>query len=451
MLVSLRIAWPVLLALALLPTPALANEFEVGQSIILKSSKARGVPIHRKPAPSYWKHIPNGSQGVVQRLAVNSKWLFIVLESGESGWVIPKYVHAAIMTDSPAEQHHPPSPSPIISESARDLHVSSAAEEELVWSSEAGCRQVVQQGGRMELPSSSKLRIGTWNIRWFPYGRSPERSGPSDTETDVPWLTCTIVWMNVDVLAVEESLGTAKAKQAWQTVLDSLEQSTGDSWKWTPQACGKPDSHKIGFLWNASRVELTQVKSLWRFNVKAQSNRNPCEGGLRPGHYAYVQSRRHGGADFHLIAVHLKSGATVFALEDRHRALNRIDRTVSPFLAKDQDIVILGDFNTMGAGDRASRRSELKYMRRMVAKEMPGFLDLPLAPQCSHYFRGRPGWLDHLLVNKGMEELPSQSARVTGYCALTGCRRIKGDYPLAYERLSDHCPIVIDIENQDKD
>ena len=113
--------------------------------------------------------------------------------------------------------------------------------------------------------------------------------------------------------------------------------------------------------------------------------------------------------------------------------------------------MILGDFNTMGAGDNASRSREIKYLRRMVAKEKPGFQDLPLNPPCSHYFRGRGGWLDHVLVNTDMAEVHTRSARVTGYCAQSACRRIKGDYPSAYQRLSDHCPVVVTIDNQDRD
>ena len=50
-----------------------------------------------------------------------------------------------------------------------------------------------------------------------------------------------------------------------------------------------------------------------------------------------------------------------------------------------------------------------------------------------------------------MKEVTVTSARVTGYCALAGCQRIKGDYPLAYRRLSDHCPVVVEIENRDED
>ena len=330
-------------------------------------------------------------------------------------------------------------------------HLSSPQEESMVWASQSGCQKVVQAGGRMAITANDQLRVATWNIRWFPYGQPPNRAEKSNYVTDIRWLTCSIAWMNVDVLAVQESLATSKAKQAWEEVLRLLGDMTGTSWRWMSQRCGEPNSLKIGFLWNSKRVEMQQVKSLKAFNVRAQSSDNPCEGRMRPGHYAYVQSLQKSGADFHLIALHLKSAPTVLALEERQKALNRIDKTVKPFLSEDEDIVILGDLNTMGAGDNASRKSELKYMRRMVSKEKPGFQDLPITPRCTHYFRGRGGWLDHILVNHGMAEMRTRSARVTGYCAIAQCQRIKGDYPLAYERLSDHCPVVIDIANKDQD
>lgn len=336
-------------------------------------------------------------------------------------------------------------------QSQTTLHVSSKTEEASVWDSRDGCLQVVGMGGRMAVPSSTILRVGTWNVRWFPHGHEPNRPRQPERKTDLRWLICTLVWLNADVLAVQEVLNVPKATRVWQIVLESLADATGDTWQWTPQPCGKPESQKIGFLWNANRVAVTQVTSLWQFNVRAKSDRNPCAGRLRPGHYGYVQSRQEFGADFHLIALHLKSGPTVSALEYRQRALNRIDQTVSPLLATDQDVVILGDFNAMGAGDNVSRRLELKYLRRMVAKEKPGFQDLPLNPPCSHYFRGRGGWLDHVLVNTDVAEVHTRSARVTGYCAQSACRRIRGDYPSAYQRLSDHCPVVVTIENQDRD
>jgi len=436
-----------------LATPSFADSFAVGQAVILKAQKPVGVPLHHDAKPSYWKHVQEGVSGKIRQIAHNG-WLFLSLATGEDAWVHPQYVKKRnpiekSQADDPIRQPEPSHQSPKVP--TQTFHESPEQEEALVWTSREGCHKVVEAGGRMAPASSDRLRVGTWNIRWFPYGQPPDRSRHSAGETDLPWLICTLTWMNLDVLAIEESLDTSKAKQAWKTVVTALAKYTGETWQWTPQRCGDPESHKIGYLWNASRVKLTKVRSLKAFNVKAQSTGRPCEGGLRPGHYSYVESNQQPGVDFHLIALHLKSGPTVFALEDRHRALNRIDQTVGRFLSKDQDIVILGDFNTMGAGDNASRRSELKYMRRMVSKEMPGFQDLPLTPQCSHYFRGRGGWLDHVLVNHGMEEVQTRSARVTGYCAIAKCQRIKGDYPPAYQRLSDHCPVTFEIENQDRD
>ena len=50
-----------------------------------------------------------------------------------------------------------------------------------------------------------------------------------------------------------------------------------------------------------------------------------------------------------------------------------------------------------------------------------------------------------------MQEIKETKARVTGYCGVAKCKKIKGAYPAAYRRLSDHCPVVVEITNQDKD
>jgi hypothetical protein len=43
------------------------------------------------------------------------------------------------------------------------------------------------------------------------------------------------------------------------------------------------------------------------------------------------------------------------------------------------------------------------------------------------------------------------AARVSGYCAVRACSAINGTPPPAYQRLSDHCPLVIEITNTDAD
>jgi len=424
---------------------ASAQDFSVGQSVILAAKKPIGVPLHQKASPSYLKHVPSGTTATIQRIAQDGHWLAIQLTSGEVHWVHRKYVRANTAASTPIVPSKPfSSKTPVASKTTM-------GGEHDVWTSKDQCQTAIQKGFRMVESSSAKLRVATWNLRWFPVGVAPDHPGGSTEPTDLDWLICALRWMQVDILAVQESLATPEATQAWKTITNQLSKQTGDTWRWHRQPCGRPDDHHLGLLWNDSRVTLSKFDSLWQFNSKASSARNACASGLRPGQYAFVQSRQKDGADFHLIAVHLKSGPTVFAVEQRQKAFNRIDIAVAPLLKQDQDVVILGDFNTMGAGDRQSQKSELKYLRRFVRKEKPGFSDLPVDLQCSHYFRGRGGQLDHVLVANVMKEVAVESVQVTGYCALADCQRIRGDYPLAYRRLSDHCPLVLEIANDDDD
>lgn len=424
---------------------ASAQDFQVGQSVILEAKKPKGVPLHREASPSYLKHVPNNTTATIQRIAQDARWLMIQLESGEVHWVHKKYVHASpaasvLIVPSIPSPPKAPGPSSATKSGERD-----------VWTSREQCRAAIHKGLRMVAASSATVRVATWNLRWFPVGAGPDQDQGSAEPTDIEWLVCAIRWMHLDLLAVQESLATPKADQAWDTITTQLSHQTGDRWRWHRQPCGRPDDHHIGLLWNDSRVALSQFESLWQLNAKAENGSNPCTYGLRPGQYARVQSRTTNGVDFHVIAVHLKSGPTVFAVGERQKAFNRIDKAVAPLLKQDQDVVILGDFNTMGAGDRQSQLSELKYLRRFVAKEKPGFTDLEVHPQCSQYFRGIGGQLDHVLVTQAMKEVDVNSVQVTGYCALAGCQRIRGEYPLAYRHLSDHCPVVLEIDNRDQD
>ena len=163
------------------------------------------------------------------------------------------------------------------------FHQSSSLEEALAWKSSTHCERVVKDGGRMAVPVPDILRVGTWNIRWFPYGSPPDRPDHSIAPTDLVWLTCTLVWMQTDILLIQESLTTTEALAAWDLVLTALEQRTGNSWRWSVQSCGRPEGHHVGVLWNTSRVTLSAMQSLWPLNSKAKSAQNPGAGGGRPG------------------------------------------------------------------------------------------------------------------------------------------------------------------------
>lgn len=80
----------------------------------------------------------------------------------------------------------------------------------------------------------------------------------------------------------------------------------------------------------------------------------------------------------------------------------------------------------------------------------PGFRRLPMTPACTEYFEGNAGALDHIVASTGMQEVAA-TARVTGYCAVAGCANCTGPMPATAERLSDHCPVVVDIQDRDRD
>ena len=154
---------------------------------------------------------------------------------------------------------------PVRSQARLVPYLSSPQEEVMVWDSGSACQKVVQAGGRMAIATDDKLQVATWNIRRFPLGQLPNRAQKPNPRTDRSWLACSIAWMNVDVLAVQENL-SKKSKSGWKEVRGLLEGMTGISWRWMSQQCGNLTN---GFLWNTKRVKLQQIKSLKAFNVRA--------------------------------------------------------------------------------------------------------------------------------------------------------------------------------------
>jgi endonuclease/exonuclease/phosphatase family metal-dependent hydrolase len=196
---------------------------------------------------------------------------------------------------------------------------------------------------------------------------------------------------------------------------------------------------------------LLQLSDAWELNGAATGpTDNACARNLRPGRYALAKTPI--GVDFHILSVHFDSGTTDRDYKNRRQATQRIDAITignTAILHLDQDALVLGDFNTMGRQDPppVSAQEELAVFDTELA---PGFRRLPMTPNCTEYFEGKAGALDHIVASTGMQEMAA-TARVTGYCALAGCAPIAGAMPAAAERLSDHCPVVVEIQDRDLD
>jgi hypothetical protein len=276
------------------------------------------------------------------------------------------------------------------------------------------------------------LRVGTWNIRGFPRG-CPSNDTCPEQATDIPWLACTIAWMNVDVLAIQEILATPDAEFSLSALRSDLDRLTGGSWQVDLQACGGTSTQHVEFFWKGTRVTLLERTDAWEVNGAATGpTGSACAGNLLPGHYAFAKTPI--GVDVHWLSVHFDSGTTSRDYGHRRQATQCIGQTAvnnTPILDLNRDV--LGDFNTMGRehAPPISAQEELAIFDQELA---PGFRRLPMTPNCTEYSKGKAGALDHIVASAGMQEVAA-TARVTGYCAVAGCANVRGPMPATADRL----------------
>ncbi|MBM3814070.1 MAG: hypothetical protein FJW20_20780 [Acidimicrobiia bacterium] len=406
----------------------------VGASVELRGTHHLGVPLHKKVGGSDdFDRVPHGARAKVEEVQEEGRWLRITLvPSGRAEWISSRYVGRVL----PAS---PVAPAPA---DPKDLAK--------VWQSGSSCLEVVSAGRRMAKSDPDALIVGTWNIRWFAKGCSPNETCP-ENRTDLDWLACSIAWMQVDVLAVQEVMRAAIDVEKLAVVLGKLNELTQGSWQWDFQECGNSSSQRVGFLWNGSRIKLSNRKDVWQLNPNAVNGDNACAGFLRPGRYARAEAVG-GGADFNIIAVHLDSGTSDRDYQNRRKsveALTGIEIDGKPLPEIDADTIVLGDFNTMGRKEEPaiSASQEIEAFREELR---PAFQRVPGSLACTEYFQDKGGVLDHMVVSAGMSEAAA-AGRVSGYCAVRACAPFTGAPPAAYQRLSDHCPVLIEITNTDAD
>lgn len=414
----------------------MANAQEVGDKVLLKAAHERGVPLHREARSSLFARLAHGSTVIVVEIGDQDHWLRVEAENGMEGWIVRRYVDKVLDVSISATGNDP------------------SSDELTVWSSPQGCETVVSAGRRMAETDGDRLRIATWNIRFFPHSSFAVPTN-AEERTNLAWLACTMAWINADVFAVQEFRTTDDAQEALESLLDGLTGHTGEVWDSDLDSCDNGRAQHVGYIWNTARVRLSDTQDLWQFNGRAKNEEQKCRHNLRPGRYAFAEA----GADFHIVSVHSDSGTKSQDRTTRQMALDRIDDALASMVSADRDVVILGDFNTMGQSDgaansinndgRESAAEERKKLAKTVAKEAPGFSVLPVEPGCSYYYEKKAGLLDLVLVTGELRGAVPGPARVTGYCSAANCDRIdEKTMPLAYERLSDHCPVVFSLEKR---
>lgn len=295
-------------------------------------------------------------------------------------------------------------------------------------------------------------RIGTWNVRWFPYGAA-DRNEPGH-RTDLAWLACAIASLDVDLLAVQEFVQDAGGRSALAEVTSKLDALTAGRWRAQFDDCPGGGFQHVGFLFDSRRVELRSPRMLAKLNP----GRSACDRNLRPGLAAFARFAG-GGPDLHVVSVHLDSGTEERDFTHRARSLTAIGPVLAELARvrpQDRDVLLLGDFNAMGCKQctpAVAAPVELARVEGELRALDMNPLAAPARQACSHYHRGKASALDRIVASAGMEELAQGALIEThGPCRDLECGpAARGEDVHAWQYLSDHCPLVVQLEPRDRD
>lgn len=386
------------------------------ERVVLRATNPRGVPIHPGEGSRQMSgRLPDGSEVSVVRWGEGRRWLEVRADDGTRGWIVRRYLRRE---DAPASRDVAPD----------------------VFRSLGECETVLASRSRA---APGGPRIASWNVRWFPDGSS---RGPGDHATDVPHLACVIASLDVDAIALQEIMLHERGVRAIERLVSALDQRTGGRWRARFDGCPRDGRLHVGWLVNEARVRVEGVTQLDALNPVGG-----CRHRLRPGLAMYLRFAN--GPDLHAIVLHLDSGVEDRDYRNRGQSLVALEGAIAMLRPRDDDVLVIGDLNTMGRRAPAvSAQDELAVRDATLAGLTPALRRVESDVPCTAYYRRRGSLLDHALVSVAMVELPrSRVVEVTGACERYRCRLPRGAHPPSLERLSDHCPIVLQLDAADRD
>lgn len=341
-----------------------------------------------------------------------SPWLLLLLTLASSSWTCSK-----TQGEPPPAASKPASVSP--------------------FRSHDDCERIVTARGPQQ---HDELRIGTWNIRWFPQGGASF----SEEGTSIRWLACLIDHLEVDALAVQEFVQNHRGRNATIELLEQLGRRTSSRWSSAFDECPDDGRQHVGLLWNEARVSVEAIRTIAEVNPL----RDACASQLRPGLNAYLRPER--GSDLHLLIVHLDSGVHRRDRDNRLESIERLGRVLPAILERpaDRDVLVLGDFNTMGCSQcepRQDARAELEQVQAELSTRAVGLERVAPDHDCTEYYRRNAIALDHVFSSRSLDATSQPQTTVHGPCAELACGPLRGFE--AYEAsISDHCPLVVELQ-----
>ena len=254
------------------------------------------------------------------------------------------------------------------------------------------------------------IEVATFNIRFFPEGGLAQVEGAFEA----------IEALGVPIVAVEEITDPALFRAAAREHL-------GPNWEaeFGPRRVEDVVGRElqVGLLYNSERYRAR--------DARLHTQPGP-DGGLgRPALEVRLEPVAGRGPALRVFVVHLKAGGD--SAKVRARQLRALQPIVVEARAGEDEVVVLGDFNSTGETDRENIEDFAAAAGLDWATE---------GLECTSYWKPRErDWactgsaLDHVLTSRRARE-----AEALGPCESEGCEPGES-CPVFYDVVSDHCPV----------
>jgi endonuclease/exonuclease/phosphatase family metal-dependent hydrolase len=288
-----------------------------------------------------------------------------------------------------------------------------------------------------------RIRVGAWNIETLgsPDRRDYRRKSPANgygVARKPRELADRIEALRLDVLALSEiddtdDGGGPATNEVLNEAFRILNRRGGNDWTYElfPKRIRRHSFQHTGLAWNRQRVQA--VGRRFRIPVTDVTSRRYFEWDRHP--HAMKFTRGRGRTDFVVIPIHMKAGRNDKAVKQRRSEAEALVRELSEIRNhfRDQDIILIGDFNMRRRTEPAGR----------VYRKKGDLFDL-------NYY-DRPTHIGDLPFDRCYIPRAQRQNEFAGVTQVW----IAAPPPAAQRRfrrqLSDHWPIVLEFSEQADD
>jgi len=292
-----------------------------------------------------------------------------------------------------------------------------------------------------ELPSApvadGMLRIAHFNLRNYPLDERPQTPDLGySRRTNICDMESVLAGLEADVMGFVE----VSDRRRFPPILRRAGGGRPMRILFS-QGGGQGDQH-LAVAWNSDVFELVEGP--------IEINDVIVKPGLRPALAVRLRSKAQPDLDFTVVEVHLDSGRD--DLDNRLDQIRLLADWVNEWVEETgaPDVVVLGDFNTMGGGG-LSPRDELYTVDSIVGEV--GLERVKNATGCSQYWEG-PGKPDGVFRSSLLDLVYVRGLNVAGSArSWLHCERLRcadlvsrvGQEDGTFFDVSDHCPVTFEV------